>query len=123
MLRHRSRLARAGFTVMALAGLMLAMPLLAHANAAAKNSNQVSTTLDLFNPASLAGKALQPGTYVVTADDAKVSLSRSGKVVAEAAAQWKDTANKSKYSAFVTDDGKIKEIRFAGKTRYLEIVD
>ena len=37
---------------------------------------------------------LKPGTYRVTADDSKVTLTLDGKVVAEAPVQWKDETNK-----------------------------
>lgn len=105
------------------AGLILAIPLAAHAFAPAKNPNATTTTVDIFNAVLLAGKQLKPGTYVVTADDTKVTLALNGKVVAEAPAQWKDRAGKAQNSTVVEIEGKIKQIHFAGKARYLEITD
>lgn len=105
------------------AGLVLAIPLAAHAFAPAKNPKTITATMDIFNPVSLAGKQLKPGTYVVTADETKVTLTRNGKVIAEVAAQWKDAAGKAEYSSIVAPEGKVKEIHFAGKTRYLDFTN
>lgn len=114
---------RTSLVLAIVAGLWLAIPLAAHGYAAARNPNTTTETMELFNPVTLAGTQLKPGTYTVTANDTKVTLSINGKVVVEAMAQWKDQPNKSKYSAFVSSEGKVKEIHFAGKTRYLEIAD
>ena len=118
MLHRRTSLA---LTI--LAGLILAIPLAAHAFAPAKNPNTITATMEVFNPVSLAGKQLKPGTYVITADESKVTLVLNGKVIAEAPAQWKDSAAKARSSTIMASDGKIKEIHFAGKTRYVEIAD
>ncbi|MBZ5503295.1 MAG: hypothetical protein LAN59_13850 [Acidobacteriia bacterium] len=112
---------RTSLTLAIVAGLILAIPLAAHAFAPAKNPNTITETMGIFDPVTLAGKQLKPGTYVVTADDTKVTFTLNSKVVAEAAAQWKDAADKARYSAILATDGKVKEIHFAGKTRYLEI--
>lgn len=105
-----------------LAALALAMPIAAR-SAAAKNTKSTTTTMNILNPTSLSGKEIKPGSYRVTVDDAKVTLERDGKVVAEAAAQWKDAPSKADYSMIVKDEHGIKEIHFAGKTRYIEIAD
>ncbi len=118
MLHRRTSLALA-----IVAGLILAIPLAAHAFAPARNPKTITETMGIFDPVTLAGKQLKPGTYVVTADDTKVTLTRNGKVVAEVAAQWKDEADKARYSSIVAPDGKVKEIHFAGKTRYLEFTN
>jgi len=114
---------RMGLAVTVLAVLMLAMPLAAHASAAAKNPKATTTTVDILNPTSLSGKALKPGSYRITADDAKVTVEQDGKMVAEAAVQWKDEPSKAKYSTIVTDERGIREIHFGGKTKYVEIAD
>lgn len=103
-----------------LVALALAIPAAARHDAA-NDAKQVSTRMDLLNPATLSGKALQPGSYAVTADESKVTLSLNGKIVAEAPVQWKDEAGKARYSAFVTDGSQIREIHFSGKTRYIEV--
>ena len=102
--------------------LVLAMPAVAR-DAGAKNGKSTSTTLDISVPVSLAGKQLKPGTYNITADDARVTLAQGGKVVAEAPVQWKDESNKPRYSKIVTLGDQLKEIHFGGKMRYVEIAE
>ena len=102
--------------------LVLAMPAVAR-DAAAKNGKSTSATLDISVPVSLAGKQLKPGTYNITADDARVTLAQNGKVVAEAPVQWKDEPSKARYSKIVTVGDHLKEIHFGGKMRYVEIAE
>jgi hypothetical protein len=106
-----------------LAALALVIPAAARQNNPKKSKSTVSATMDLLNPATLGGKQLKPGTYEVKADDAKLTILKDGKAVAEAPVQWKDESGKSQYSAIVTDgDGKsIKEVHFNGKTRFAQI--
>jgi hypothetical protein len=106
-----------------LAALMLAMPVAAHASAATENVKATTTTIKLQSPTSLSGKALKAGTYRITMDGAKLTVERDGKVVAEAAALWKDEPGKAAYSSVVKDDSGIREIHFRGKTRYIAIAD
>jgi len=106
----------------AVAVVILMMTTGAGASAAGKKGD-AATTVDILNVVSLGSKQLKPGTYEVTADDTKVKFALNGKVVAEAAAQWKDGSTKAKYSTVMASEGKIKEIQFAGKDRYLEITD
>ena len=117
-MRHR----RTSFVLGILAALMLAMPV-AHALAAAKNAKATTTTIDIQNPTSMSGKALKPGSYRITMDETKVTIEQDGKVVAEAAAQWKDSPSKAAYSSVVIDQSGIREIHFGGKTRYIAITD
>jgi len=102
-----------------LAALAVAMPMMAR-DATAKEK-PTTATLDLISAASLAGKQLKPGTYRIAADDSKVTFEVDGKVVAEAAVQWKDESSKPAYSKIVADNDQIKEIHFSGKMRYVEI--
>jgi hypothetical protein len=106
-----------------LAALALVIPASARNNGAKDSKSTVSVTMDLVNNATIGGKQLKPGTYDVKADDAKVTLSVNGKVVAEAPVQWKDEKNKAKYSAIITDGdaNQVKEVHFNGKTRYVEL--
>jgi hypothetical protein len=81
----------------------------------------VETSLHFFHAVTLSGKELQPGIYSLVADSSKVMLKQSGKVVADAPVQWKD-GDKKEFANHVVLDGKnIKEIRFAGRTRYIVI--
>jgi hypothetical protein len=105
----------------ALAALLLLVPIAARSDSAKVSKPLAKTTMDLFNPAKLGGMQLKAGSYLVTADDSKVTLSHDGKVVAEAPVQWKDEANKAEYSAIVVDSGTITEFHFGGKARYIAV--
>ena len=102
-----------------LVALLVAMPLAARDNG--KNGKATTAEVDILSTLTLAGKQLKPGTYRVTADDAKVTIERNGKVVAEAPVQWKDESAKAQSTAVVVSDNQIKEIHFGGKMKYVEI--
>lgn len=108
------------FVMTVLAALALALPVAAKHDTNDSKST-VKASMDLPTAAILAGAELKPGSYTVSADESKVTLSRDGKVVATAAVQWKDAPNKARYSAIVTDGSQIREIHFNGKTKYAEI--
>lgn len=113
---------RLNFALPILIALVLVMPLAARA-AGDQTSKSTKASMDVLTQTSLAGKQIKPGTYVVTADDSKVTLSMNGKVVAEAPVQWKDETTKVKSSNFVSVGDQIKEIHFGGKMRYVEIAE
>jgi len=104
-----------------LAALALALPIAARDGDANASKAIVTISVDLSSPATLAGTALKPGSYSVRADSAKVTLSRSGKVMAEAAVEWKDAAGKAEYSSIVREGDQITEIHFGGKAKYVVI--
>jgi hypothetical protein len=81
----------------------------------------VKASLHFFHAVTLSGKELQPGTYSLVTNSSKVMLKQSGKVVAEAPVQWKDGGKKEFATHVVLDGNDIKEIRFAGRTRYIVI--
>lgn len=89
----------------------------------ASNENSMNASMSLFGATSLAGKNLKPGNYAVTADDTKVTFKMDGKMVAEAAIQWKDGTVKPSTDRIVTDGEKIREIHFRGKTRYAQVTE
>lgn len=103
-----------------LVALLFALPLVARDTA--KSENATTTQVDVLSTITLAGKQLKPGSYVVKADDSKVTLLLNGKVVAEAPVEWKDETNKPRYSQIVTTDSQVKEIHFSGKMRYVTIM-
>ncbi len=102
-----------------LVALFVAMPLAARD--AGKNRKPTTAEVEILSTVSLAGKQLKPGTYKVTADDAKVTIEMNGKVVAEAPVTWKDESSKPRNSNVVTTDDQVKQIHFNGKMRYIEI--
>jgi len=110
-----------GLAFSMLAALAVAIPFAASANN--KDTKSAAAQMDIVNDATIAGKQLKAGTYDVKATETKVTLSRNGKVVAEAPVQWKDGQSKATYSSIVADGGAVKEIHFNGKSRYAEIAD
>ena len=108
-----------------LAALALALSIASHATPAKDAKSTVTpivkTDLRLLSPATLGGTDLKPGEYSVTADDTHARFSKGGKVLAEAAIQWKDESTKRDSNAVVVDANQIKEIHFAGKMKYVEV--
>jgi hypothetical protein len=109
------------FVFSVLAALALALPIAARDESSTQPKPIVSISVDLSNAAKLGGRDLKPGEYLVKADSVKVTLSRGGKLIAEAPVQWKDESGKAAYSTIVTESNQIKEIHFSGKSKYVEI--
>jgi hypothetical protein len=105
--------------ILAIAAILLLA--LAHSANTEDAQSAVKATLHFFHAVTLSGRELQPGTYSLVADGSKVTLKQSGKVIAEAPVQWKDADKKEFATKVVLDGNNIKEIRFAGKTRYIVI--
>jgi hypothetical protein len=104
-----------------LAALALALPIAARDESSTQPKPIVSMSVDLSSAAKLGGRDLKPGGYLVKADSVKVTLSRGGKMIAEAPVQWKDESGKAAYSTIVTESNQIKEIHFSGRSKYVEI--
>ena len=104
-----------------LAALALAMPVVARADDSKTIKSVSRVAVDLHSSATLAGKDLKPGTYQVSADDSKMTISRDGKVVAEVPIEWKDGQGKASYTSVVTDSNQITEVHFGGKARYIAV--
>jgi len=101
-----------------------AMMLIACTAAIAKdagNKGDISSTLDVLTPVSLAGTSLQPGTYTVKATNTTVTFVKNGKTVAQSNVEWKDSPQKASATNLLAESGTVKEIHFAGKTRYVTI--
>jgi hypothetical protein len=99
---------------------LVVMPLAARDTA---KDGKAITKVNVYSAVTLAGKRLKPGEYRVTAIDSKVTLAMDGKVVAEAPVEWKDETTKPKTSSLVATAGRVKEIHFDGKMRYVVIVE
>jgi len=104
-----------------LAIIALALPVAARNDDANPPRAIVTMSVDLSNTATLGGTVLKAGSYSVRAENSKVTLSRGGKVVAEAPVEWKNETGKAEYSSIVTDHDQITEIHFSGKTKYIAI--
>jgi hypothetical protein len=105
----------------ALAVLAFLLPVTAGIAVAKDSSNFIKTEVELLNPATLNGIQLRAGTYELTADGSKLTLSKNGKVVAMAAMTWKEDGSKSPSTSVVVTDNAVQEIHFSGKTRYVAI--
>jgi hypothetical protein len=101
--------------VLAAVGLVLAFG--AHI-ANANGSHVVKASVELISTGSLAGISVPAGAYSVTADDSKIMFQANGKMVAEAAIEWKETESKADVSNLVLDGTDIREIHFRGQKRY-----
>jgi len=102
--------------------LVLVVPNVARA-ASTNNGDLVNASLGLLNALSLGGKTLKPGQYEVTADDTQVTFKSGGKMVAQAAIEWKDAPTKSTSNNVVAEGDRIREIHFHGKTRYALVME
>jgi hypothetical protein len=112
---------RMNFVVTILAALALVIPIAARADDSKAVKPVSRVAVDLHSAATLAGKDLKPGTYQVSADDSRMTISRDGKVVAEAPIEWKDGQSKASYTSVITDSDKITEVHFGGKTKYISV--
>jgi hypothetical protein len=112
---------RMNFVMTILVALALAMPIAARADDSKTIKPVSRVAVDLHSAATLGGKDLKPGTYQVSADESKMTISRDGKVVAEAPIEWKDGQSKSSYTSVVTDRDQITEVHFGGKAKYISV--
>lgn len=69
----------------------------------------------------IGGTELQPGDYVIRADDGatKVQVLSHGKTVAEVLCQWTNLSEKAQASEVDVDNGQVMQVKFAGKTSAL----
>ncbi len=81
----------------------------------------VSTTMSLYNPATIEGHELKAGDYEVSATDTLVTISQNHKVLVEAPIEWKNETGKSQFTTFVTDGNKVTELHFSGKTQFASL--
>jgi hypothetical protein len=101
--------------VLAALGLVLAFGArIADAN----GSHVVKASVQLISTGSLAGISVPAGAYSITADDSKIMFQANGKMVAEAAIEWKEATAKADASNLVLEGTNIREIHFRGQTRY-----
>ena len=112
---------RMNFVVTILAALALVIPIAVRADDSKTVKPVSRVAVDLHSAATLAGKDLKAGTYQLSADDSKMTISRGGKVVAEAPIEWKDGQSKASYTSVVTESDKITEVHFDGKTKYISV--
>jgi photosystem II stability/assembly factor-like uncharacterized protein len=75
----------------------------------------MTTTMPLNHPAKVGSTELQAGEYRFQIDGNHLTIVKGKATVAEADGRWEDRDAKSEYTAIVSNEGKLVELRFAGK--------
>jgi hypothetical protein len=92
-----------------LASIALAVP--AFAKPFAKN-------ISLAQTARLGKTELQAGEYRLEIEGNKATMQKGRQIVAVSEGRWEDRSAKSNYdSVLVDENGRVKEVRFAGQAR------
>ena len=95
-----------------LANLVLAGALAIAVPAFAK---PMTTTMPLNHPAKVGTTQLDAGEYRFQIDGNHLVILRGKATVAESDGRWEDRDSKSEYTSIVSNDGRLIELRFAGK--------
>jgi hypothetical protein len=92
-----------------LAAIALAVPVFA---------KPVTKTINLTQASKIGKADLATGEYRFLIDENKVTVMKGKKLIAETQGRWEERSNKSAYdSVLVSDNGQVKEVRFAGQNR------
>jgi len=92
-----------------LAALALTLP--AFAKPFTKNINVTQN-------ARVGKSELKAGEYRLEIEGNKATVQKGKQVVAESEGRWEDRSTKSSYdSLLISENGQVKEVRFAGQTR------
>src|ERR1700720_3157996 len=72
-----------------------------------------------FSQSAKVGKSeLKAGEYRLEIEGNKATVQKGKQVVAESEGRWEDRSTKSSYdSLLISENGQVKEVRFAGQTR------
>ena|SRR5271163_873210 len=78
----------------------------------------ISKSINIAQSAKLGKADLKAGEYRLLIDGTKATLQSGNKVVAESEGRWEDRESKSSYDAvLLSENGQVKEVRFAGQKR------
>jgi hypothetical protein len=92
-----------------LAAIALAVPVFA---------KPVVKTINLTQASKIGKVDLTSGEYRFLIDENKVTVMKGKKMIVETQGRWEERSNKSFYdSVLVSDNGEVKEVRFAGQNR------
>jgi hypothetical protein len=75
----------------------------------------MSTTMPLAHPAKVGQTELQAGEYRFEIDGNHLTILKGRNQVAQADGRWEDRDKKAEYTAIVSNEGQLVELRFAGK--------
>ncbi len=75
-------------------------------------------TINVLQNAKIGRAELRAGEYRLQIDGNKVTVQKGREVVAESEGRWEDRSTKSPYdSLLLSENGQVKEVRFAGQSR------
>lgn len=78
----------------------------------------VTKTINITQAAKVGKADLKAGEYRLLIDGDKVSVQKGKEVVAQSEGRWEDRSDKSSYDAvLLSENGQVKEVRFAGQKR------
>jgi hypothetical protein len=78
----------------------------------------ITKTINIGQAAKLGKADLKAGEYRLQIDGNKATVQKGKNVVAESEGRWEDRDSKSQYDAvLLSDNGQVKEVRFAGQAR------
>jgi len=96
-------------TIALLAAIALAVPAFA---------KPFAKTISLSQDAKVGKSELRAGEYRLQIEGNKATVQKGNQVVAETQGRWEDRSTKSPYnSVLLSENGQVKEVRFAGETR------
>jgi hypothetical protein len=75
-------------------------------------------TINVLQNAKIGKAELRAGEYRLQIDGTKATVQKGREVVAESEGRWEDRSTKSPYnSLLLSENGQVKEVRFAGQSR------
>jgi hypothetical protein len=84
----------------------------------------ISKTINITHSAKVGASDLKAGEYHLVIDGTKATLEKGRQVVAESEGRWEDRSAKSANdSVLISEDGKVREVRFAGQARVFVFAD
>jgi hypothetical protein len=75
-------------------------------------------TINVAQNAKLGKSELKAGEYRLEIEGNKATVQKGKQIVAESEGRWEERSAKSSYdSLLISENGQVKEVRFAGQTR------
>jgi hypothetical protein len=76
----------------------------------------MSTNVPISHDVKIGQTEVKAGDYRFVIDGNHLTILNGKKVIAEADGRWEERNAKSAYSSVVSDNGRVTELRFEGKT-------
>jgi hypothetical protein len=75
-------------------------------------------TINVIQTAKIGKAELRAGAYRLQIDGTRATVQKDREVVAESEGRWEDRSTKATYdSLLLSENGQVKEVRFAGQSR------